>query len=200
MILLHRFFASNAEDEAEDAGQHIPQPAGRSWHEASRPPDREFFQLKRFGKNVNREGISTRCGLCSSCSGRMDHVSTFAECTPDAASAVYRRGTERPCRSHAPEAVTCDRRTVGTTDPNAWSRSSGASRPPPWARQACTIPGIFEELVTQDPDITLFELRDALAAAEGVQAHHSSIAALLSRLGFTYKKNRWWPANVAAQR
>ena len=43
------------------------------------------------------------------------------------------------------------------------------------------------------------ELRDALAMAEGVEVHHSSIAALLSRLGFTYKKNRWWPANGAAQ-
>ncbi|MDQ1902336.1 hypothetical protein RAH32_18095 [Paracoccus sp. WLY502] len=40
----------------------------------------------------------------------------------------------------------------------------------------------------QDPDITLFELRDALAMAEGVEAPHSSIAALLSRLGFTYRK------------
>ena len=57
----------------------------------------------------------------------------------------------------------------------------------------------FEELVTRDPDITLFELRDALAMAEGVEAHHSSIAALLSRLGFSYEKNRRWPANVAAR-
>lgn len=56
----------------------------------------------------------------------------------------------------------------------------------------------FEELVTQDPDITLFELRDALADAEGVQVHHSSIADLLSRLGFTYKKGRWSPPNAAA--
>lgn len=48
--------------------------------------------------------------------------------------------------------------------------------------------GFFEELVAQDSDITLFELRDALAAAEGVEVHHSSIASLLSRLGFTYKK------------
>ena len=46
----------------------------------------------------------------------------------------------------------------------------------------------LEELVAQDPDITLFELRDALADAEGVQVHHSSIANLLSRRGFTYKK------------
>ncbi len=46
----------------------------------------------------------------------------------------------------------------------------------------------FEELIAQDPDITLFELRNALADAEGVRVHHSSIANLLSRLGFTYKK------------
>jgi len=56
----------------------------------------------------------------------------------------------------------------------------------------------FEELVAQDPDITLYELRDALAMAEGVKVHHSSIAALLKRLGFTYKKNRWWPPNSTA--
>jgi hypothetical protein len=46
----------------------------------------------------------------------------------------------------------------------------------------------FRELVTQDPDITLFELRDALADAEGVTVHHSAIAGLLKRLGFTHKK------------
>ena len=58
----------------------------------------------------------------------------------------------------------------------------------------------FEELVTQDPDITLFELRDALANAEGVQVHHSSIADLLARLGFTYKKSRWSPPNATVPR
>ena len=31
----------------------------------------------------------------------------------------------------------------------------------------------LEELVAQDPDITLFELRDALVDAEGVRVHHS---------------------------
>ena len=36
--------------------------------------------------------------------------------------------------------------------------------------------------------MTLFELRDALADAEGVKAHHSSITDLLARLGFTCKK------------
>lgn len=50
----------------------------------------------------------------------------------------------------------------------------------------------------QYPDITLFELRDALMAAERVEVHHSSIVALLSRLGFTYEKNRWWPPSAAA--
>ena len=42
--------------------------------------------------------------------------------------------------------------------------------------------------VEQSPDITLFELRDALKAAHGVQAHHSSIDVALKRAGLTYKK------------
>lgn len=58
----------------------------------------------------------------------------------------------------------------------------------------------LEDLIAQDPDITLFELRDALSDAEGVQVHHSSIANLLSRLGFTYKKSRWWRPSAAAPR
>ncbi|AUH35760.1 hypothetical protein [Paracoccus sp. BM15] len=45
----------------------------------------------------------------------------------------------------------------------------------------------------------LFELRDALAMAEGLEAHHSSIAALLSRLGFTYKKKSLVASDGAAQ-
>ena len=47
--------------------------------------------------------------------------------------------------------------------------------------------GFFRELLAEDPDITLFELRDALADAEGVIVHHSAIAGLLKRLGFTHK-------------
>ena len=47
------------------------------------------------------------------------------------------------------------------------------------------------ELVEQDPDITLFELRDALAEAEGVEVHYSTISYALRRFGFTYKKRRW---------
>ena len=82
-------------------------------------------------------------------------------------------------------------------------RTRGHAHPAPQGRppgrgKLAPFEAFFEELVTQDPDITLFELRDALVTAEGVKAHHSSIAALLSRLGFTYKKNRWWPANVVA--
>ncbi len=60
--------------------------------------------------------------------------------------------------------------------------------------------GFLQELVTQDPDMTLFELRDALADAEGVTVHHSAIARLLKRLGFTHKKSRWWPPNADARR
>jgi len=40
----------------------------------------------------------------------------------------------------------------------------------------------------QDPDITLFDLRDALAAAEGITVHRLAIAGLLMRLGFTREK------------
>ena len=58
----------------------------------------------------------------------------------------------------------------------------------------------LEELIAQDPDITLFELRDALAEAEGVRVHHSSIANLLSRLGFTYKKSHWSRPSAAVPR
>ena len=62
-------------------------------------------------------------------------------------------------------------------------------RPPGSGKRAAHI-GFFLELVAQDPDITLFELRDALAAAEGIALHHSAIAGLLKRLGFTHKKSR----------
>lgn len=51
--------------------------------------------------------------------------------------------------------------------------------------------GFFRELVQQDPDITLFELRNALADAEAVTVNHSAIAGLLKRLGFTHTKYRW---------
>ena len=56
--------------------------------------------------------------------------------------------------------------------------------------------GFFQELIAQDPDITLFELRDALADAHGEQVHHSAIARMLKRLGFTHKKSRWLPPNA----
>ena len=54
------------------------------------------------------------------------------------------------------------------------------------------------ELVDQDPDITLPELRDALEAAEGVRAHTTSISRALRRLGLTYKKSRWRRTNAVA--
>ena len=46
----------------------------------------------------------------------------------------------------------------------------------------------LRELIDQDPDITLFELRDALAKATGVRVQHSAIGHLLKRLGFAHKK------------
>ena len=80
------------------------------------------------------------------------------------------------------------------------SRSRARQGPPRGKGKLAPHQAFLEELVAQDPDITLFELRDALADAEGVQVHHSSIANLLSRLGFTYKKSRWLRPNVAAPR
>lgn len=62
---------------------------------------------------------------------------------------------------------------------------------PPGVGKLTAHRAFLVELVDQDPDITLFELRDALADAEGVRVHHSAIARLLRRLGFSYKKNRW---------
>ncbi len=77
-------------------------------------------------------------------------------------------------------------------------RSTGAATAAPMGRPRGTGKlaahvGFILEVVEQDPDITLFELRDALTDAEGVTVHHSAIAALLKRLGFTHKKSRWWP-------
>lgn len=53
------------------------------------------------------------------------------------------------------------------------------------------------ELVEQDPDITMAELRGALAQAEGVHVHESSLSRALRRLGYTFKKSRWWRMNAA---
>ena len=72
-------------------------------------------------------------------------------------------------------------RPKGHVDPAPQGRPKGRGKLAPyWA--------FFEKLVTQDPDITLFELRDALADAVNVRAHHSSVADELAGLGFTYKK------------
>jgi len=47
------------------------------------------------------------------------------------------------------------------------------------------------ELVEQDPDITLAELRGALLEAEDVTVGVPAIFRMLKRLGFTYKKRHW---------
>ena len=43
-------------------------------------------------------------------------------------------------------------------------------------------------LVSQDPDITLYALRDALEAAHGVRVLHFSVDRALRRAGYTFKK------------
>lgn len=52
-----------------------------------------------------------------------------------------------------------------------------------------TYKAFFEELLAQDSDITLFELRSTLAAAQGVEIYYPLIAGLLSSLVFTLKKS-----------
>lgn len=58
----------------------------------------------------------------------------------------------------------------------------------------------LRELIYQDPDFTLFELRDALAEAEGVRVHYFSIANLLSRLRLTCIKVAGRDATPSCQR
>ena len=67
---------------------------------------------------------------------------------------------------------------------------------PPGSGKLDACKDVLLELVAQDPDITLAELRDALAEAEAVRVHPSAIARALGRFGFTYKKSRWWPRNA----
>ena len=55
------------------------------------------------------------------------------------------------------------------------------------------------ELVQQDPEITLKELRGALADAKGVVATVSGIDQALKRLGYTYKKRASLRMNASAQ-
>lgn len=88
---------------------------------------------------------------------------------------------------------------MGPHDQTAWPCRSGTTRTPPWTGKLAPYRAFFEKLVVQDPDITLFELRDALMTAEGIKVHHSSIATLLSHVSFSYKKYRWWPPSVVAQ-
>lgn len=56
--------------------------------------------------------------------------------------------------------------------------------------------GFLIELVSQDPDITLFELRDALETAHGLRVHHSAIGYALDRLGYSFKKRALLPMNA----
>lgn len=70
---------------------------------------------------------------------------------------------------------------MGRADPDVQGRPKRIGKLAPHV-------GFFEELIAQDPDITLFELRDARAYETGRQVQHSLIGHLLKRLGFTHKK------------
>ena len=84
-------------------------------------------------------------------------------------------------------------------------RETGSIEPEPQGRppghgKLSAHQTLLEELVAQDGDITLPELAGALEAATGVAAHAASIGRFLGKLGYTYKKSRWWPPNAAERR
>ena len=82
-------------------------------------------------------------------------------------------------------------RETGAIDPGPIGRPPGHGKLAP--HQA-----FLEELVAQDGDITLSELAAALEAATGIIAHAASIGRFLRKLGYTYKKKRWWrPSDFA---
>lgn len=106
----------------------------------------------------------------SSSSGGLDHVSTIAIGASGAVSAIYRGRVKRSRGGVAFEAVTLDRRTLGAISADQGSRLARAAGTAQRRRQARTLSVFLEELIAQDPDVTLYELRDALADAEGVTA------------------------------
>jgi len=67
-------------------------------------------------------------------------------------------------------------------------------------RKLALYQAFSEELVAQDPDITLFELRDALAAAEGVAVHLFLDRQPPVASRFHMQKSRWWPRNAGVPR
>lgn len=69
-------------------------------------------------------------------------------------------------------------------------RKSGRGKLAPWH-------DFLIELVTQDPDITLAELRGALEHAHGVRASISGVDQALRRLGYTFKKRASSRMNAA---
>ena len=111
---------------------------------------------------------------------------------PNALRARFQRYMEEDLSGRAAAA----RLTVSAATGSRWARAirqRGMAAPLKQGRplgrgKLAPHQAFIEELVAQDPDITLCELRDALAMAEGLRVHHSSIAALLKRLGFSSKK------------
>ena len=83
-------------------------------------------------------------------------------------------------------------RETGAIEPKRFDNRVGKGR-------LAAFESFFLELLEQDQDMRLYELRDALMDGEGIQVHHSTIARCLKRLGFTHKKRRWLPPSVKAK-
>jgi transposase len=75
--------------------------------------------------------------------------------------------------------------------------SAKCGRPIGWGKLGAHT-GLLLGLVTQDPDITMTELRDALLEAEVVQVHYTSVSRALRWLVYRYKRIRRSRANADA--
>ena len=81
-------------------------------------------------------------------------------------------------------------------------RSEGRAKAKPHAggRRSPLEPhaGWLKERVEEQPDLALHELCRELLT-RGVKTSKSAVSRVLLRMGFSYKKKRYWPASRSAQ-
>lgn len=70
---------------------------------------------------------------------------------------------------------------TGSSIPDRRGRKTGGGKLAP-------VMGFLTQRVQAEPDITMAELAEALAADHGVTAHPSALSRALCKAGFTYKK------------
>ena len=145
-------------------------------------------RLKRSWAILNRGGFPEGAHCDSFFLGGSDHVSTFAEGASCAVSAIYRRRFERAGGRAAPEALAGDRR-------GGRGRSErGVMRPPrlkvaPKAVASSRLTRPFPRNSSpRIPTSRCLSCAMRWRRRKALRSTYSSIASLLSRLGFTCKK------------